>query len=144
MPLVTPEQIREAAKRRKTVDVEVEGIGTVRLRAMSAGDALRFRGEVAKCQAAGGDAEELAPALIARSWVGEDGELLLPEAEGIELARSLSPTDYNTLASKTLELNGLSSDPEAVVEQAVKNSEASRNESTPTGSPETSDTPTSI
>lgn len=141
MAILNGESLRAAAKRRTTKDVEVEGLGTVRLRSLSAGDALKFQAEVRKCQSAGGDPEELAPALIARSWVGEDGELLMPEDEGAALARELEPKGYNALALAVLTLNGLT---EEAVKDAEKNSEASPSDSTPSGSPEPSDTPTSI
>lgn len=140
MAILNAQQFREAAaKRRKTADVEVEGVGTVRLRALSAGDAQQFQFRVQAAEKAGEDAEELAFALIARSWIGEDGEPLLPEAEGIELAKSLDPGVYNELASETLKLNGMDSD---AIEAAAKNSEASPDDSSPTGSLGTSDTPT--
>lgn len=140
MTILNAEQFRDAAaKRRKTADVEVPEVGTVRLRALSAGDAQRFQFQVQKAVKAGEDPEELAFLLIARSWVGEDGEPLMPEDEGVEVAKSLDPDVYNAIAAETLKLNGMSSD---AVEEAAKNSEASRQESTPTGSPETSDTPT--
>lgn len=130
-----------AAKKRKTVEVEIEGVGAVRLRALSAGDAQRFQSEVQKAVKEGGDSEELAFALIARSWVDAENNLWLPEDEGIEMAKSLDPDTYNAVAKAVLVLNGLAEDS---VDVAVKNSEASRDESTPTGSPAISDTPTSI
>lgn len=140
MAIQSAEEFRAAAaNRRKTVDVEVESVGTVRLRAISAWAAQRFQGEVRKLQAEGGDTEELAFILIARSWVGEDGEVWMPEDEGEAFARSLDPEIYNALAAAVLILNGLNKD---AVGDAVKNSKASRKGSTPTGSPKNSDTPT--
>lgn len=106
--IISREALAAAAARRKTLDVEVEGIGVVRLRALSAGEALDFRTEVTKCEKEGGDPEQLAPSLIARSWVDENNALLMPEAEGVALARSLSPQAYGELANKVLQLNGLS------------------------------------
>lgn len=142
MAYQSAQEFREAAaRRRKTSEVEVEGVGTVRLRALSAGDAQRFQSDVQKCTTAGRDAEELAFPLIARSWVDENNDLWLPEAEGIELARSLDPETYNAIAKAVLALNGLDV---TAVDDAEKNSEASRGDSPLTGSPEISDTPTSI
>ena len=119
MPLTSPQDFKAAAsKRRKTTDVEVEGVGTVRLRALSAGDALQFQADVKKAGAEGLEQEEMAFVLIARSWIGEDGELLFPEADGIAVARSLDPETYNALAKEVLALNGLSKD---AIEDAEKN-----------------------
>lgn len=140
MTILNAEQFREAAaKRRKTVDVEVEGVGVVRLRALSAGDAQQFQYRAQKAQKEGENVEELGFNLVARSWIGEDGNLLMPEDEGVEFAKSLPTDDFNVLAGATLKLNGLADD---AVDDAVKNSEASRTDSTPTGSPKNSDTPT--
>lgn len=143
MAYQSAEQFREAAaKRRKTKDIEVEGVGTVRLRALSAGDAQRFQADVKKYATDGRDAEELAFPLIARSWIGENGELWLPEHEGVVLARSLDPLTYNAIAQAVLELNGLTA---TAVEEAESFSEAGRQkESSPTDSLQTSATPTSI
>lgn len=128
-----------AAKRRKTVDVEVEGLGTVRLRALSAGDAQQFQTDVKKAKADGENEEELAFRMIARSWIGEDGALWFTEAEGVDVARSLDPETYNTIAKAVLKLNGLA---EGAVDDAAKNSGTSPDGSTPTGSPVISGTPT--
>ena len=130
-----------AAKRRKTKDVEVPGCGMVRLRTLSAGDAQQFQAEVKKCAAAGEDAEGLAFSLIARSWIGADGDLWLPEEEGIVLAKSLDPETYNVVAKEVLKLNGLSGD---AVDSAVKTSGASLGDITHTDSPASLDSPTSI
>lgn len=119
MPITSPQDFRDAAaRRRKTRDVEVEGVGVIRLRALSAGDAQAFQSEVKKAAAAGKDQEELAFTLIARSWVGEHGELWMPEADGEAFARSLDPTIYNQLAKEVLALNGLG---EKAIEDAEKN-----------------------
>lgn len=119
MPLTSPQDFRAAAaRRRKTTDVEIEGMGVVRLRALSAGDAQQFQADVRKAASDGRDQEELAFALIARSWVGEDGDLWVPEADGVALARSLDPETYNTLVKAVLALNGLS---EKAIEEAEKN-----------------------
>lgn len=119
--LVSREALAEFARRRRTVDVAIEdGDDThlVRLRALSAGDALDFRAEVAACERDGGDPEQLAPRLIARSWIDEAGDLLLPEDQGVALARALSPEVYAALAAAVLSLNGLA---EASIEDAAKN-----------------------
>lgn len=132
MPL-TPEQFREAAaKRRKTVEVEIEGVGAIKLRALSAGDAQRFQAEVAKATKEGRDPEDLSFAFIARSWVDGNNNPWLPEDEGVELAKSLDPETYKAVVRAVLELNGLD---EKAVDSALKNSDASPEESTPTGSP---------
>lgn len=137
---LTAQEFRERlASRRKVVDVDLGDLGTIRLRAFSAGQAQRFQAEVRDAANAGEDPEAVAFSMIAQSWVGEDGELWMPEQEGVELARSLDPEAYNTLATRVLELNGMTP---TAVEDAAKNSEASRNESTPTGSPENSENPT--
>lgn len=142
MPILSAEQFREvAAKRRKTSDVEIEGVGTVRLRALSAGDAQRFQAEVKKAKEEGRDPEDLAFPLIALSWIGEDGQLWMPESEGIAFARSLDPDAYNAIAKAVLVLNGLSTE---AVEEAVKTSGVSQDDSTRTSSPATSDALTSI
>lgn len=115
MPLTTPQDFKAAAaRRRKTVDVELDGL-TVRLRALSAGDAVRFQSEVRK---AGEDGEALSFTLIARSWIGEDGELLMPEEEGEAFARTLDADTFTKLAKAVLALNGLS---EKAIEEAEKN-----------------------
>lgn len=140
MAILSAEQFRAAAaQRRKTEDVEVEGVGTIRLRAISAGDAQRFQREVRRYEAEGLDPEELSFTLVARSWVGEDGDPWMPEDVGVEFAKSLDPETFNLLASAVLKLNGFG---EAAVEEAVKNSKASRKGSSPSGSPKSSDTPT--
>lgn len=129
----------KASQRRKTVDVEVEGVGSVRLRALSAGDAIQFQADVKKATANGGSADALAFVLIARSWVGEDGEPWFPEEEGVAVAASLAPESFGVIAKAVLVLNGLD---EGAVESAMGNSEAG--EPTPTDSPASSATPTSI
>lgn len=143
MPLLSPQDFKvAAAKRRKTLTVDVEGLGAFKLRALSAGDAQRFQADVKKAQADGQDPEALAFALIARSWIDEDGGPWMPEAEGIDAARSLDPDAYGVLAKAVLKLNGLD---EKAIEDAEKNSgRASRDESTPTDSLKNLDTPTSI
>ncbi len=137
MPISGADFKAAAAKRRKTADVDLDGLGTVRIRALSAGDAQRFQSEVKK---AGHDAEAMAFTLIARSWINEDGEPLFEEAEGVAVAQSLDPADYNALAKAVLTLNGLN---EKAVDDALKNSETSAAVPMPTDSPESSDTPTS-
>ena len=107
-----------AAKRRKTVDAEIEGVGSVRLRALSAGDATQFQQDVRKATANGGSTEELVFVLIARSWIGEDGELWFPDEEGVAVAKSLDPETFNAIAKEVLKLNGLD---EKAVEEAEKN-----------------------
>lgn len=132
MPISAAEFRAAAARKRKTVEVEIEGVGAVRLRAQSAGDAQRFQSEVKKAEAEGRDYEELAFALIARSWVDENNEPWMPEDEGVELARSLDPETFTAVVKAVLVLNGLA---ENAVETAIKNLEASPDDSTPTGSP---------
>lgn len=130
MPM-TPEQFREAAARkRKTVEVEIEGVGAVKLRALSAGDAQRFQAEVQKAEKEGKDPEELSFSFIARSWVDADNRPWLPEDEGVELAKSLDPETYKAVAKAVLVLNGLTQE---AVEQAEGNSKGSPDDSTPTG-----------
>ena len=141
MPIQSAAEFRAAAARhRRTVDVEIEGVGTVRLRALSAGAALQFHAEVRKCQAEGGSVEGLAFPLIAQSWVGDDGDLWLPEVEGIELAKSLDTAAFNKLAMAVMEMNGLS--PDAVDESEKNFAEPGESGPTPTGSRSNSDTPT--
>jgi hypothetical protein len=139
MPVSGQELKAAAAKRRKTITPTIEGIGQVRLRALSAGDAQRFQADVQKYKAEGRDPEELAFTLIARSWIDDSGELLFPESEGEQEARALDPECYNEIAKEVLTLNGLTAD---AIEQAEKNLSASLEGSTPTGSPENSDTQT--
>lgn len=130
MPL-TPEQFREAAARkRKTVEVEIEGVGAVKLRALSAGDAQRFQAEVKKAADEGKDPEELSFAFIARSWVDAESNPWMPEDEGIELAKSLDPDTYKDLVKEVLKLNGLVDD---AVDEAVGNSTGNPDDCTPTG-----------
>ena len=131
MPTSVAEFRAAAAKKRKTVDVEIAGVGAVRLRAQSAGDAQRFQAEVKKAEAEGRDYEELAFTLIARSWVDENNSPWLDEAEGVELAKSLDPETFTTVVKAVLVLNGLSAD---AVDVAIKKCEASPDEFTPTGS----------
>jgi hypothetical protein len=139
---ITPQEFRDkAAKRRKIKDADIPDIGTIRLRALSAGDAQQFQSDVKKAKADGKNEEELAFSLIARSWIGDDGELLFPEEEGIAFARTLDPETYNAIAKEVLALNGLS---ETAIEDAEKNSGAGRNGSTPSDSRETSVLQTSI
>lgn len=131
MALQSAAQFREAAARkRKTVDVEIEGVGSVRLRALSAGDAQRFQAEVAKAEKEGRDPEELSFAFIARSWVDENNNPWLPEDEGIELAKSLDPDTYKVVVREVLVLNGLTRE---AVDEAVGNSTGNPDDSTPTG-----------
>lgn len=119
MPITSPQDFKAAAsRRRKAKDVEVPEVGVVRLRALSAGEALQFQSDVKKAGAEGLEQEEMAFTLIARSWIGEDGELLFPEEEGVAVARSLDPETYNALAKEVLALNGLSKD---AIEDAEKN-----------------------
>jgi hypothetical protein len=137
--MITGDALRAAARRRRTQDVEVPGVGTVRIVAMSAGAIHQFRHQTQKHQQAGKDPEELGFLLIAQSWVDEEGNPLLPVEEGEQVARELDSAAYNALASAVLKLNGM--DPDAV-DEAVKNSSASQSESTHSGSPENSDTST--
>lgn len=131
MPITSPQDFKDAAsRRRKTKDVEIEGVGTVRLRALSAGEAQQFQADVKKAAAEGKDQEELAFSLIARSWVNESGGLFFEESEGVAVAKSLDPESYNALAKEVLALNGLSAD---AVDVAEKNSVTPAAESTPTG-----------
>lgn len=139
---ISAEAFREAAARkRKTIEVEIEGVGAIRLRALSAGDAQRFQAEVKKAQDEKRDPEELSFAFIARSWVDGNNNPWLPEDEGIELAKSLDPETYKVVVREILKLNGLSED---AIREAEKNSAEPGADSTPTGSQASSDTPTSI
>lgn len=141
MPISAAEFKANAAKCRKTVEKEYAGLGVVRLRALSAGDAQRFQAEVKRVTAAGGDAEALAFTLIALSWVDADDAPLFAEAEGVEMAKALTTETYNAIAADVLKLNGLNA---SAVDDALKNSESIPDAPTPTGSPESSATPTSI
>ena len=140
MPL-SAEQFREAAaKRRKTKDVEIEGVGAVRLRALSAAGLQQFQHDVGEYQRQGKNVEELAFPLIAKSLVGEDGDLFYPDEDaGIAEARALDPATFSVLTDECLALNGLNA---TAVDDAAKNFEASREGSTPTDSPTNSDTST--
>lgn len=134
MPITSPQDFKEAAsRRRKTKVVEVTDVGTVRLRALSAGDVVKFQHDVSKAAAEGRDQEELGFPLMARSWVGEDGSLWLSEAEGEALARSLDPATYKQVLKEILALNGLDVSAEEAVSRAEKNSDKPAAESTPTG-----------
>lgn len=142
MPL-NAEQFREAAaKRRKTKDVEIEGVGAVRLRALSAAALQKFQHDAGEYKREGKNVEELAFPLIAKSLIGENGDLFYPDEEvGIAEARALDPVTFSVLTDEVLSLNGLTV---SAVDDAAKNSEASREGSTPTDSPTNSDTSTSI
>lgn len=139
LQLLNADSIRAAARKRKSVDVDLGDGTAVRMMALTAGAGLQFQAEVQEIVKAGGDPETLGPVLIARSWVDDSGEPLLPEEEGKELALSFEADKYNRLAAAALKLNGLS---ENAVADALKNSGATRTDSTPSGSPETSVTPT--
>lgn len=115
----SPQDFKEkAAARRKVKDVPIEGVGELRFRALSAGDAQRFHSDVLKAKASGRNDEEMVFALVARSWIGEDGELWMPEAEGEAFARTLDPELYAEIVKEVLALNGLSKD---AIEAAEKN-----------------------
>lgn len=136
MPISAQEFKDAASRRRKTVDVEVEGLGAVRLRALSAWEKGQFQAAVTK--RTGGTADvsaelgtDLMCDLIARMWIGEDGNLLMPEPEGVTFARTLEDETLVALTTAALQLLGISKD---AVDDAVKNSEASRGDSSPTGS----------
>jgi len=118
MPISAHDFKEKAAARRqaKTKDVTIPDIGVVRLRSLSAGDAIAFQGEVKKVKAAGGNEDELTFSFIARSWIAESGELLFPEEEGIAFAKTLDPETFKAIAEECLKLNGLS-------EEAVKDAE---------------------
>lgn len=121
MALVSRDQLKAAKQRRKTVDVPLPAFGEgveVRLRALSAGEALQFNREVTAAQEKGEDVEARALYMIARSWVDEEGEPLFPEEEGVEVLRGLSTEDYNALAKAVLKLNGMGAQ---AVEEAAKN-----------------------
>ena len=119
MPISSPQDFKDkAASRRKTKDVTVEGVGEIRLRALSAGEAQRFHSQVTKAKDEGQNEEELAFTLVARSWIGEDGDLWMPEAEGEAFVRSLDPAIYNEIAKEVLALNGLTKES---IEAAEKN-----------------------
>lgn len=141
MPTSAQEFREAAARKRKTVDVEIEGVGSVRLRALSAGDAQRFQAEVKKAQDENRDPEELSFAFIARSWVDGNNNPLLPEDEGIDLAKALDPDTYKVVVREIVKLNGVGDD---AIREAEKNSAEPGAGSTPTGSQASSDTPTSI
>lgn len=133
---ISAEEFKEkaAARRRaKTKDVTIPDIGVVRLRSLSAGDAIAFQGEVKRAKAAGQDENELTFPFIARSWIGDDGEPLFPEADGIAFAKTLDPETFAELAKEALKLNGLD---DKAVDDAAKNSGASPDASTPSGSRE--------
>jgi hypothetical protein len=149
MPTNAAELRANAQKRRKTADEIIEGLGSFRLQSLSAGDAVAFQADVNRVRAAGGDPESLAFLLLARTLIDDQGQPLFPPvrdgeledwSDGVTFAKSLDPADYNRLATRALTLNGLT---EKAVEDAVGNSAASRPGSTPTGSRESSDTPTS-
>jgi hypothetical protein len=140
MGIVTAEEFRRrVAGGRKTEDVEVGELGTVRLRALSASDLVAVTAEIQKIQAAGGNPEEKSFELLARSWVDDSGEPLFPLDEGESIARSLAPESFRALSAAVVALNGMG--PKAV-EDAEKNSGASRSASTRTGSRKTSATRT--
>jgi hypothetical protein len=131
--LTGPQDFKDAiAKRRKTAEVSVEGLGVVRIRALSAGAVVRFQADVKKAASEGTPEDELSFPLIARSWINGDGEPLYPEAEGEAIARELDPESFKTIVKAVLKLNGMSED---AIEDAEKNSGASRGDSTATGSP---------
>jgi len=110
------------APKRRTVDVHVPGLGgEVRLRAMSAGEAMATRRAAEKMAGAGGDADaELSPGLIVDSWVDGAGKPMWEGDRdgGIAFVRELSPQDFNALAQAVLELNGAGA---AALEAAEKN-----------------------
>jgi hypothetical protein len=121
MSVLTREQLAAQKPKRKTVEVEVEELGgAVRLRGMSAGEALEFRKQALKLEKEGGDANiELAPGLVADAWVdGDDQPMWEDRAKGIEYVLSLSPTGYNALAKAILELTGYT---EEAIAEAEKN-----------------------
>lgn len=126
------------AKARKTKDVEVAGVGTFRLAALSAGAAIelqaRMRGMTGENEA------EFGFLLIARSWIDEDGNPLLPEAEGIEFARELDQESAGALLETALVLNGFTQD---AIDAAKKNSRPNPPGSTRTTSRKSSGTRTS-
>jgi hypothetical protein len=137
MALLNGEGLREAAKRKRSVEVEISA-GTVRLRSWGLGEALEWdkRNE----GLTEGEIAALLPEFVAKSWIGEDGESLMPLDEGIEVARNLDQHDLLRLAAA---VKGLLARSEESVKDAEKNSEASRSESTSTGSLDNSGTPTS-
>jgi hypothetical protein len=107
------------APKRKTRDVHVPGLGgEVRLRAMTAGEAMATRRAAEKI---GADADaELSPGLIVDSWVDGTGKPMWAgdREAGIAFVHELSPQDFNALASAVLELNGAGA---AALEEAEKN-----------------------
>lgn len=117
MPL-NGEELRTAmAARRKTVDVAV-GVGSLRLRALSAGDLVRLNHQKHKALLAETDPEEVAFEYIARSWVNAENELLFTVEEGISAAKLLDQADYKVIAKAIAVLNGIDAQ---AVEDAAKN-----------------------
>lgn len=113
MPLLTAEQIKaETAKRRKSEEIEVEELGgSVRLLELMAGDLIRLQRD-------GRDEGEVAFEYVARSWVTEANEPLLPIEEGVAVAKSLSNDAYATILTAVLRLNGIG---KQAIEEASKN-----------------------
>lgn len=119
MPLTAEELRARRQARRRTKDSEVPELGTVRLQALPAGDAVEFQAGIQKEQSEGRDGSALMFDLVARSWIDADGNPLFPIAEGVAEARALAPKDFEHVLKDVLLLNGMSK--EAVAE-AEKNS----------------------
>lgn len=118
MPLTAEDIKAAAARRRRTLDIDVPEFGVVRLRALSAGDVVRLQSDTKKAELEGREREEVAFDYLARSWIGESGDLLFPLEEGVQVAKSLDTVTYATLVRAVLKLNGM--DAEAI-EDAGKN-----------------------
>lgn len=135
LAVLNADALRGAVKHRRTADVSIMA-GKVRVRSWSLAEAEAWDKEHEG--ATEEDAQIAILEMVAKSWIGADGELLVPVEEGVEIARNMDPSDLRDIATAILKLNGRDV---GAVEDAVKNSEASRSESTSTGSPENSDTP---
>lgn len=135
MALTSADELRRATRIRRTVDVEVPDLGTVRLVALTAGEAIEISGRLG----AGEDEVALTFEYVVRSMVDEAGDPVFAAEEAEAIGRSLPPLAFRRLQQEYLALNAVGVPAEA----AAKNSGASRDASSRTGSRKRSGTPTS-
>jgi hypothetical protein len=117
--------------RRRIVEVEIEGLGKVRLKSLSAGFWQRIADINAGSESEGAKRIRVSAESIAYSWVDEDGKPILKSVQ--EALDDLEIEYFNAIAQGILDQFGQKNKSES---DSIKNSESVPTSSLPLTSPE--------
>ncbi len=137
MALLSKAGFLAGAKKLQTKDVEVPGLGTVRVRKLSARQRDIHEQAVYAAREKGGADPEFRARVVAMGLVGEDNKRLFVD-DDIEEVSTLGADIVDLIYDEIAEMSGMS---KKRVEQAEKNSEPRPGSSSPTGLPENSGAP---